>query len=366
MYSHRSCCLETLLMMSTDSMNLSGASSVLPVVPMFHVLAWCTPFSALCLGYKYVLYNCFRAPTDFMDMLTEEQVDLFLGVPTILNGIKLACGKAEVWAQYGEKLKACLQRAVCGGSAPSPAMIEWYWTQLGVEVVHGWGMTETNPVGSLSRRVQRRNDLGKSASERLANQMPQGVIVPLLQAKVVRPDNYGVTLANDGEAMGELLVRGPTVCTRYYKVEAPHKFHEGWLVTGDIASIRADRTLVLRDRSKDLIKSGGEWISSVALENAICALPGVDKAAVVGVKHPKFQERPVCVIQMAAEAKEEEKPSLEAVRQFLRETGNFAKFQFPDDIVFDEIPLTGTGKMSKKGVRQKLEEAKYVLPEFRK
>ena len=140
LYSHRSCYLHTLICMATDCLNLSGADCVLPVVPMFHALAWCTAFSAFCLGYKYVLYNCFRSPTDFMDMLRDEKVTLFLGVPTILNGIKLIMQNEDVFNKYASDLKGTLTRAVCGGSAPSPSMIKWFWDSLGVEVIHGWGM----------------------------------------------------------------------------------------------------------------------------------------------------------------------------------------------------------------------------------
>ena len=224
-------------------------------------------------------------------------------------------------------------------------------------------MTETNPVGTIARRGCRRADLVKSDEELHQNQVVQGVVAPLVQLKIVRPDNYEEELPADGEAMGELLVRGPTVCSKYYGVEAKHKFFRGWLLTGDIASIHSDRRLVLKDRSKDLIKSGGEWISSVLLENEISAMDGVDKAAVVGVKHPKFQERPIVVVEMKGDAAQ---PTLEQIREHLMATGKVSKFQLPDDVIFDKIPLTGTGKMSKKVLRDGLEKQKYVLPEFRK
>jgi len=349
-------------------MNLSGADSVLPVVPMFHALAWCTPFSAFCLGYKYVLYNCHRKPVDFLDMVKDEGVNLLLGVPTILNGIKLMMQDKEIYDKYANAIKGVWTRAACGGSAPPPAMIKWYQDELNIEVIHGWGMTETNPVGSIARRVARRCDLNKNDEEKYQNQLPQGLICPLVEVKIVKPDNYAEELKFDGESMGELLIRGPTIAKRYYNIDAQHKFYNGWLLTGDIASIKEDYTLVLKDRSKDLIKSGGEWISSVALENEISGMDGIDKAAVIGVKHPKFQERPIVVIEMKDELKDDDdkKPSLEDVRQYLMKTEKFAKFQLPDDIVFDKIPLTGTGKMSKKDLREKLEKENYVLPELKK
>eukprot|EP01084_Bolivina_argentea_P116904 207645_1 len=360
MYSHRSCFLQTLMLMGTDILNLSGSDCVLPVVPMFHALAWCTPFSAFCLGYRYVLYNCYRAPVDFLDMLTQQKVTLFLGVPTILNGIKLVMQKKDVYDKYAENLKS-LSRSVCGGSAPSPSMIKWFWDELNVEVIHGWGMTETNPVGSIARRVSRRVDLTKTEKEKDANQIPQGVIVPMMEAKIVKPDEYDKELKCDGIDMGELLVRGPFVAKRYYKVDAKHKFHDGWLVTGDIASIQSDYNLVLKDRSKDLIKSGGEWISSVALENEICAMPNVGQVAVVGVSHPKFQERPVVIVERIDE--KQLTPTLDQIKAFLIKTDKFAKFQFPDDVIYDKIPLTGTGKISKRLCRDKLKTNNYVLPQ---
>jgi len=366
MYSHRSCYLHALMMMSTDLLNISGADSVLPVVPMFHVLSWCTPFTAYCLGFKYVLYNCYRNPDEFLSMVGDESVTCFLGVPTVLNGIKLLLDNQETFDKYADSLKTWT-RSCCGGSAPAPSMIKWYWDKLNVEVIHGWGMTELNPVGSIARRVSRRCDLTKTEEEKYQNQLPQGLIAPLVQAKIVRPDNYAEELKHDGEAMGELLVRGPCVCKKYYAVDAQHKFYNGWLLTGDIASINELNVLQLRDRSKDLIKSGGEWISSVALENEISGMDGVDKAAVIGVKHPKFQERPIVVIQMKDDIKDDEskRPSLQQVREFLLKTEKFAKFQLPDDVVFDDVPLTGTGKMNKRELREKLEKENYVLPDLK-
>merc|ERR1719244_1750819 len=339
-------------------MTLSGADCVLPVVPMFHALCWCTPFAAWALGFNYVLYHRFRVPTEFLEMVTDEKVTLLLGVPTILNSIKMAMGDKDVAERFGPKIKGTWTRAVSGGTAPSPSMIEWYHNNFGLEVIHIWGMTEINPLGTIARRVSRREDLLKSESELTQNQLIQGVVVPLVQLKVVSPDDHTKDLPADGKAVGELLARGPFVCSKYYAVSAPHKFHNGWLLTGDIASLHSDMRLQLKDRSKDLIKSGGEWISSVLLENEIAAMSGVGKVAVIAVKHPKFQERPVVVMEMeraqkgggGGDQKEEvvERPTLEEVRKHLMATGKVSKFQLPDDVIFESIPLTGTGKISKK------------------
>eukprot|EP01084_Bolivina_argentea_P023804 44462_1 len=365
MYSHRSCYLQTLMCMGTDIMNMSGADCILPVVPMFHALSWCTPYTAYCLGYKYVLYNCYRSPIDFLDMLTDEQVNLFLGVPTILNGIKLTLeNNNELFIKYSNKLQNILTRSVCGGTAPSPSMIKWYWDKLNIEIIHGWGMTETNPVGAMSRRVCRRNDLNKNDEEKFQNQIPQGLIVPMVQAKIVKPDDYSCELKQNGQEMGELLVRGPMVAKKYYATDARHKFYNGWLLTGDIASITEDNVLILRDRSKDLIKSGGEWISSVALENEICAMENIAKVAVIAVSHPKYQERPVVIIEVNDE--NGKRVTVQDIKDFLMKTDKFSKFQLPDDVIFDKIPLTGTGKISKKLCRDKLQSENYVLPKLRK
>ena len=368
MYSHRSCYLETLYICMTDILHLSGTESILPVVPMFHALAWCTSFAAYCLGFKYVLYNCHRQPLDFLNMIVDEEVNHLLGVPTVLNGIKMTMEKKEIYDKYIDKIKGKWTKAACGGSNPPSSMIKWYWDELGIEVIHGWGMTETTAVGSVSRRVARRCDLNKTDEEKFENQIPQGLMCTLVEAKIVRPDDYTQELEFDGESMGELLIRGPNVAKKYYNIDAQHKFYKGWLLTGDIATITKDYKLILKDRSKDLIKSGGEWISSVALENEIMSINGVDKACVIGVKHPKFQERPIVIIQMKDELKEDEtkRPSLEDIKQHLLKTEKFAKYQLPDDVIFDNIPLTGTGKMSKKDCREKLVKENYTLPEFRK
>eukprot|EP01083_Nonionella_stella_P287729 979497_1 len=220
MYSHRSCYLQTLMFMGTDIMNMSGADCILPVVPMFHALSWCTPYTAYCLGYKYVLYNCYRSPIDFLDMICDEEVNLLLGVPTILNGIKLIMeSDSNIFNKYISKLKKW-NRALSGGTAPAPDIIKWYWNKLGIEVMHVWGMTEINPVGTIGRRVARRCDLVKTEDEICQNQIRQGVVVPTYEIKVVKPDDYQCELKKNGQDMGELLIRGPMVAKPYYATDA--------------------------------------------------------------------------------------------------------------------------------------------------
>lgn len=221
-----------------------------------------------------------------------------------------------------------------------------------------------NPVGTISRRVSTRSDLTASKEVLHKNQCLQGQWIPSCDPLLVSNDDLNKESKWDEEEMGELLCQGPSVTQRYYKIDASNKFHNGYLLTGDIASFDRYGRLTIRDRSKDLIKSGGEWISSVAMENSIMGMDNVKNACVVGVQHPKYVERPIVV----AELNDKEKGlKLDEVKQHLLDTGKFAKWQLPNDvIVMDTIPLGATGKLNKKKVRADLEKDKYVLPELRK
>ena len=224
-------------------------------------------------------------------------------------------------------------------------------------------MTEMNPVGTIARRISTRQDLTATKDELHKNQCLQGQWIPSCDPMLVSPDDYNKELKWDEKEMGELLCKGPSVTQRYYKIDAANKFHKGYLLTGDIASFDRYGRLTIRDRSKDLIKSAGEWISSVAMENAVMAMDNVKNACVVGVYHPKYSERPIVV----AELNDKEKGlKLDDVKQYLLDTGNFAKWQLPNDvIIMDAIPLGATGKLNKKKVRADLDKEKYVLPELR-
>jgi len=192
-------------------------------------------------------------------------------------------------------LKQCLTRIVCGGSSPPKDMIDWFHKTWGIELIQGWGMTETNPLGSVGRKYARRDDLNGTVNE---NQDKAGLLLPTLEAKIVNNEDLTTELPWDGVSQGELLIKGPWVTKEYFETETPEKFKDGWLITGDVGSFTERAQLIIRDRSKDMIKSGGEWISSKDMENLVMSLSAVDKACVVGVPHPKWDERPIVIVQL--------------------------------------------------------------------
>jgi fatty-acyl-CoA synthase len=352
-YEHRSQYLHTMALCMTDSLGLSATDTVCGIVPMFHAMGWGIPFSATLLGAKQVMPHRFMAPERIVALFASEQVTLSAGVPTIWQGVK-----AAIEANPGRYDLHALSRLTCGGSSPPPSLIRWYHDQLGVEMIQGWGMTEMSPLGTLSRRVGKRAQLALSADEQFANVAKAGLPIPGVELRIV--DEQWRPLPHDGKATGELLVRGPWICSEYYNSPQPDKFHDGWLVTGDVARIDPEQYLIIADRSKDLIKSGGEWISSVDLENHIAGLPGVAQACVVAVPHPRWDERPVALVVPKPGAS----VTLEAVREHCAQA--FARWQLPDDVLFVEsIPLTGTGKMDKKLVRANLADGGYRLPDLR-
>ncbi len=352
-YEHRSQYLHTLTQCMTDSMALSAADVILGIVPMFHAMGWGVPWSALMLGCKQVMPHRFMNPARLLDLMVSEGVTLSAGVPTIWQGVK---GLVET--NPGAYDLSCLSRVTCGGSAPPPSLIRWYWETLGVEMVQGWGMTETSPLAALSRRVMKRSQLKLSDEERFANLAKAGQIMPGLDLDIFDEDFN--RLPHDGESVGEILVRGPWICSEYYRNPQPERFHDGWLITGDVGKIDPEEYLIISDRSKDLVKSGGEWISSVDLENHIVAMDGVAQACVVAQPHPKWDERPVALIVVA--------PGMSVNAQQVLEhcATAFARWQLPDDIIpVEGIPLTSTGKMDKKAVRANLAEQGYQLPDLR-
>ena len=353
-YEHRSQYLHTLAECMVDSMGLSGADTVLGVVPMFHAMGWGIPWAALMLGCKQVMPHRFMDPARLLDLLVSERVTISAGVPTIWQGVKAVIESAPEAYDL-----SALERVTCGGSAPPPSLIRWYWDALGVEMVQGWGMTETSPLATLSRRVMKRSQLSLSEDERFENVAKAGQLMPGLELDIFDEDFN--RLPHDGESVGEILVRGPWICSEYFRNPQPDKFHDGWLITGDVGRIDAEEYLIISDRSKDLVKSGGEWISSVDLENHIVALDGVSQACVVAQPHPRWDERPVALVvrdpgrQVSAAAIEAHCATA------------FAKWQLPDDILFvDSVPLTSTGKMDKKVVRADLADRGYVLPDLRR
>ena len=353
MYTHRANYLHTISIAMTDVMALSATDTLLGIVPMFHANAWGLPWVATMLGMKQVYPHRFMVPDHLARMLMDYDVTISAGVPTIWQGVK---GLIE--ANPGKYKFKALTRLTCGGSAPPPSLIEWYWDALNVEMVQGWGMTETSPLATISRRTGKRKHLSMSDAERAHNQAKAGLPIPGLEIEIF-DDKWNV-LPHDGVAFGELLIRGPWICSEYFNNPQPDKFHDGWLITGDVAKIDAEGYVIITDRTKDLIKSGGEWISSVDLENHIVGLSGVAQACVVAHPHPRWDERPVALVIR--------KPGAEVTFQQVLEhcEKKFAKWQLPDDVIFvDAIPLTATGKMDKKVVRAQLVADGYKLPDQR-
>ncbi len=352
-YEHRSQYLHTLTIAMTDSIALSARDSMCGIVPMFHAMGWGLPWVALMLGCKQVMPHRFMDPARLLDLMVSEEVTISAGVPTIWQGIK---GLVE--ANPDAYDLSSLERLTCGGSAPPPSLIRWYWDTFGVEMIQGWGMTETSPLATLSRRVAKRSQIDISEDEKFDNVAKAGQIMPGIEVEIF--DEEFNKLPHDGETVGEILIRGPWICSEYYNNPQPEKFHDGWLITGDVGKIDPEEYLIISDRSKDLVKSGGEWISSVDLENHVVAMPGVAQACVVAQPHPRWDERPVvlCVLAEGAEV------SPEAVIEHCASA--FAKWQLPDDVLFvDSIPLTSTGKMDKKVVRADLDAQGYTLPDLR-
>jgi fatty-acyl-CoA synthase len=289
-------------------------------------------------------------PERLVPFMVEEQVTLSAGVPTIWQGVK-----AQIEANPDQYDFSCLQRVTCGGSAPPKSLIRWYWNALQVEMIQGWGMTETSPVMTIARKVAKRSHLQLSEDAQFDNVAKAGLCLPGVEMAIFDADLQ--PLPHDGEAVGEVLVRGPWVCSQYYHDRQPERFHDGWLITGDVARIDPEQYLNISDRSKDLIKTGGEWISSVDMENHIADLSGVAQACVVAQPHPQWDERPIALVVLRPGSE------LDAQQILSHCTGRFAKWQLPDDVLFvDAIPLTTTGKMDKKVVRARLQQQGYRLP----
>ncbi len=345
LYSHRSTTLHAYAAALPDVMNLSARDAVLPVVPMFHVNAWGIPYSAALTGCKVVFPGPALDGKSVYELVEAEGVTFAAGVPTVWqmllthvrsNGLKFST----------------LQRTVIGGSACPPAMITAFQEEFGVHVLHAWGMTETSPLGTLCTLKNKHLQLPRAQQELL--QQKQGRAICGVDLKIIGGD--GRELPWDGKTYGDLLVRGPWILDSYFKGDSPLIKDEngvGWFPTGDVATIDADGYMQITDRSKDVIKSGGEWISSIDLENVLMAHPAVHEAAAIACFHPKWDERPLMVVV--------KKPGVEVTPAELIGfyEGKIPKWQTPDDVVFvDEIPHTATGKISKLQLRDRFKDHK--------
>jgi len=340
LYSHRSTVLHTMAVCMADTLGISERDILLPVVPMFHVNAWGMPFAAALTGARMVFPGSNLQPETLLDLMANERVTLAGGVPTIWLGIL-----ALLDANPGKWDLSAVRTMIIGGSAAPPAMIDGFKKRHGLTVTHAWGMTEMSPIGSLARLKD--NMLNKSDAEQLRVRSTQGYPVPFVEIRHTADD--GSVLPWDGESMGELEVKGPWVAAAYYNSEEQDdRFTaDGWFKTGDIVTINREGYLTITDRSKDVIKSGGEWISTVALENALMAHPAVLEAAVFAAVHPKWDERPLAAIVF----KTGQSATSDELRAVLEP--NFAKFWLPDDYLFVEaIPKTSTGKFQKLKLRE--------------
>ena len=337
--SHRAMWLHSMATCMTDSIGLSESDRVLPVVPMFHAFGWGLPYSAPFTGAELVLHGSDSSPETLARLIAEEKVTVAAGVPTIWKSLLPL-------VQSGEADISSLRLIFVGGSASPRALIEAY-QEAGVDYLQVWGMTETGPLACASR--PRRRHRGVTGADLIDVKERTGTILPGLEARVVADD--GSVCPADGETVGELQVRGPWIASAYFQVEDEERFPDGWLRTGDMAAIDADGVFRIVDRAKDLVKSGGEWISSVELEGHLLAHPDVLDAAVVGVRSRKWDERPVAVVV----PKNGAAPTLESVRQFL--SSHVAKWWLPDELVIvEEIPKTSVGKLDKKVLRDQLSE----------
>jgi len=347
LYSHRALVLHSLASALPDSLGLSKSDVILPVVPMFHVNAWGLPFTATMVGAKQVHPGPHLDAASVLELLSGERVTFTAGVPTVWLGVLELLDKSP--GKYD--LKA-LHTMIVGGSAAPPAMIEAFEKRHGLRIIHAWGMTEMSPIGTISRPGP---EAAKATdAEHFRLRATQGTAVPLVEVRAVGDDGE---VPWDGTTMGELHVRGPCVARSYFQnpAEADKFTMDGWFRTGDVVTLDPQGYVRITDRSKDLIKSGGEWISSVDLENALMGHPAVKEAAVIAVAHPKWGERPVACVVL----KDGSKATGEDLRAWLEP--RFAKFWLPEAFVFlPQIPRTATGKFLKAALRDQLKD--FSLP----
>jgi fatty-acyl-CoA synthase len=348
LYSNRSMLLHSFFVIAAHPHTFARNRKILPVVPLFHANAWGLPYITPMTGCPFILPGARLDGASLFDLMEAEGVDSGWGVPTVWLGL------LDELRKRGRKPRA-LKQVLVGGSAAPQALIDTFTRDYDIEVMHGWGMTEMSPVGTLT--IKRPEEWTLPPLERAALTAKQGRRIYGVELKVI--DDKGQRAPADGETSGELFVRGPAIVSGYFKNEeasARQIDAEGWFATGDVAKITPDGWLMIVDRTKDLVKSGGEWISSIDVENAAMACRGLANCAVIGVPHPKWHERPLLVAVKAPGAE----PTKAEILDVLAST--LASWQLPDDVVFvDQLPMTATGKISKKDLRAQF--AEYKLPE---
>jgi len=342
LYTHRAMVLHSIAACLADTLAVCEADTVLPVVPMFHANAWGLPYAAAMVGSKQVLPGPYLDPADLLELMAAERVTLTAGVPTIWLGM------LQLLDQQPSKYDlSALRSMVVGGSAAPRSLIQGLWERHKLRVVHAWGMTELSPLGTISVLPSHlRQAPAEVQYDRMARQGPP---IPMVE---VRGRSEQGLIPWDGKTMGELEVRGACVASAYYRrADAGESFTEdGWFRTGDIVAIEPDGCVHLQDRAKDVIKSGGEWISSVALENALMGHPAVAEAAVIPVAHPKWDERPLAVVVLKPDASATPDELIDSLRP------HFAKWWLPDAVeLVDEIPKTSAGKFMKSTLRERFQ-----------
>lgn len=344
LYSHRSNVLHALMVNQPDVLGLSSEDSILPVVPMFHANAWAITYASPAAGVKMVLPGCGMDGASIYELLDTEQVKASAAVPTVWMGLLHYLREHNLKLPY-------LEKVLIGGAACPPSMIRTFELDFDVEVMHGWGMTEMSPIGTIGKLKHSSRTLDREAQLKLKEK--QGRAPFMVEMKIVNSD--GVEQPRDGKAFGHLMVRGPSITKSYYRMEDSAVDAEGWFDTGDIATIDPEGYMQITDRDKDVIKSGGEWISSIDVENAAVGCAGVAEAAVIGLPHPKWSERPLLIVVREPESD----VAPEQILAFLN--GKIAKWWIPEEVVFvDAIPHTATGKISKLELRKRFADYKLA------
>jgi len=344
LFSNRSTILHSYAVCTMDGLGLSNLENILPVVPMFHVNAWGIPYAAAMCGAKLVMPGAKMDGASLYELMEAEQVTLSLGVPTIWMMLLS-------YMKENNKRFSSMKRTVIGGAAAPRAMIETFEKQFAVNVVHAWGMTEMSPLGTACNLKKKHKNI--SQDQKIDLSLKQGRAIYGVDMKIV--DGEGNELPRDGKAFGNLLVRGNWITSGYFKGEEDAVDKDGWFDTGDVSTIDPDGYMQITDRSKDVIKSGGEWISSIDVENETVGCPGIAEAAVIAVPHPKWDERPLVVAVKETNAAVTKEDVIGHLKKSL------AKWQLPDDVIFvDQLPHTATGKILKTKLRSEYKD--YKLP----